>query len=59
MAGLITVRSVTSGFTYTAYRNCSVGKDGVIKETATKIIGGWAPTKKEARAKAEEVITQD
>lgn len=52
MASVIEVRSVASGFQYSAYKNCSVGNDGVIKESATKVIGGWAMSKEQAREKA-------
>ena len=59
MPALIKVQSVTQGFNYSAYIGCNRDSEGVVKESADKIIGGWAMSAEEAKEKAREAIANE
>lgn len=59
MPALIKVRSVAQGFNYDAYVGCNRDSKGVIKESADRIVGGWAISAEQAKEQAREAIANE
>lgn len=50
------IENVASGFNYTIYAGCDTRNGRALIGTADRIIGGWAPTRSSAEARATDAL---